>query len=52
MAKAQTKARSPAQVQEEQFPVSFDVRIYPVKDSNIPLPMPMWISTVFSPFAA
>ena len=37
MAKAQTKARSPAQVQEEQFPVSFDVRIYPVKDSKYTL---------------
>lgn len=37
MAKAQTKARSPAQVQEEQSPVSFDVRIYPVKDSKYTL---------------
>lgn len=37
MAKAQTKARSPAQVQEEPFPVSFDVRIYPVKDSKYTL---------------
>ena len=49
MPKNQTKASTPVPAQESRSPVSFDVRVYPVKDSKY---TPMWISTAYSPFAA
>ena len=37
MPKNQTKASTPVPAQESRFPVSFDVRVYPVKDSKYTL---------------
>ena len=34
MPKNQTKASTPVLAQESRSPVSFDVRVYPVKDSK------------------
>ena len=52
MPKNQTKASTPVPAQESRSPVSFDVRVYPVKDSKYTSPTPMWTSTAYSPFAA
>ena len=37
MPKNQTKASTPVPAQESRSPVSFDVRVYPVKDSKYTL---------------
>ena len=52
MPKNQTKASTPVPAQESRSPVSFDVRVYPVKDSKYTLANANVDSTAYSPFAA